>query len=103
MDTLVDYYLAGVWTLVWHWGIGVGMIVLLLAATYFSPVGKKEFFAGALLVVLFMAGEYVGVRMESKYRDAKAASIGSSVDKTVQETQTPEAKAAKDRWNNSKY
>lgn len=103
METLVDYWLAGLWTMLWHWGSGVGLIILLLAAAYFSPFDKKWFIFGAALVVLFMVGEYVGVQMESKYRDAKAASITSSVDKTVSKTATPAAKKQKDRWDNPRY
>ena len=49
---------ASIWTLVWHWGTGVGAIVLLLAAAFFSPFCKKDFVYAAVIVAvaLFIYG-----------------------------------------------
>ena len=47
-----------IWTLVWHWGTGVGAIILLLAAAFFSPFCKKDFVYAAVIVAvaLFIYG-----------------------------------------------
>jgi hypothetical protein len=103
VSTLVDYWFAGLWTMVWHWGIGVGLIILLLAAAYFSPLCKKDFVYAAVIVAVAMFFEGVGVHMEAKYRDAKAAVIQKDVDSAVQEKQTPKAEKSKDPWDKPTY
>lgn len=103
MSTMVDLYFAGLWTMVWHFGLGAGLIILCLAGAWFSPVFKSDFIYAALVVAFAMFFEYVGVHMEKVHRDAQGQVITSSVDKTVAKTETPAAKKQKDRWDNPKY
>lgn len=44
--------------IVFHWGVGVGVIILLLLAAYVSPINKQYFIAaaGVVVVILFVYG-----------------------------------------------
>jgi hypothetical protein len=50
-----------VWTSIWHWGLGIGVIILCIAGAFLSPVGKQGFagaaFAAFLLLVAFGIGQ----------------------------------------------
>jgi len=49
------------WTEVWHWGLGIGVIILCIAGAFLSPVGKQGFagaaFATFLLLVAYGFGQ----------------------------------------------
>ena len=36
MWTFVQMFFAGLWAEVWHWGLGIGLIILLVAGSIFS-------------------------------------------------------------------
>ena len=63
--------IAAVWGEVWHWGLGVGLIILSLAAAYFSPIGKQFFLAFAAAVFLLLVAYGVGITNDAKLCDAK--------------------------------
>lgn len=46
------------WSEIWKFGLGTGLIILCLAAAYFSPIGKQAFmaFAGAIFIGLIIYG-----------------------------------------------
>jgi len=58
--------LAATWTVVWHWGAGVGLIILLLAAAYFSPFAKRYFVYAAVVVAAVMTIYGFGLTDEKK-------------------------------------
>ena len=103
LTTAVELFFAGIWTMVWHWGIGIGLIVLFLAAAYFSPIGKKDLVYCAVIVVVFLVAEAVGIHDEKVHRDAQDKVITTAVSKAVAKTQTEKAKARKDRWDRKDY
>ena len=103
LTTAVELFFAGIWGMVLHWGIGVGLIVLFLAAAYFSPIGKKDLVYCAVIVVVFLVAEAIGIHDEKVHRDAQDKVITTAVSKTVAKTQTEKAKARKDRWDNPKF
>ena len=39
-----------IWTAVWQWGIGVGSIIICLAAAYLSPLNKRWFLFAAAII-----------------------------------------------------
>lgn len=102
-EYLVEHAFAGVWSMIWHFGIGVGLIVLFLAVAYFSPLGKKWFIAAAIGVALFMGGEVVGVKMGTARCTAQAQAVSKFVHRTVQSTTTKRSRAASDPWDNKVY
>jgi len=55
---------AAVWSEVWKFGAGTGLIILLLAAAYFSPFSKQWFVVGAVVVAAIMFVYGYGIRDE---------------------------------------
>ena len=103
LTTVVELFFAGIWTMVWHWGLGIGLIILFLAGAYFSPIGKKDFLYLALAVVIALVFEAVGIHDEKVHRDAQGKVITTAVSKTVAKTHTEKAKTRKDRWDSPKF
>lgn len=58
--------IAGLWAEVWRYGIGTGLILLCLAAAYFSPIWKKDFLWLAIIIAVFMAAFTSGVIIGEK-------------------------------------
>ena len=48
---LLKYQFAGIWPLLWHFGLGGVIVIGLLAAAYFSPVFKKDFLWSSAFLV----------------------------------------------------
>ncbi len=74
---------AGLWPLVWKFGLGGAIIVGLLAAAWFSPIWKTHFLWGAALVGAIMITFSIGVkdgsaRVQAQWDAAVAASIEQS-------------------------
>ncbi len=103
LTTVVELFFAGIWGMVFHWGLGIGLIVLFLAAAYFSPIGKKDLIYCAVIVAVFLVAEAVGIHDEKVHRDAQDKVITTAVSKTVAKTQTEKAKTRKDRWDRKDY
>ena len=98
---LVAHFFAGLWLLIWHFGIGIGIIILLGIGTYFAPTIKLKAvcIACAVGVAAFVVGEGVGVRIEKAHNQAQVAATNKFVDKTVKGTTTKRGRAWKDPWN----
>jgi hypothetical protein len=97
----VEHFFAGLWTLVWHFGLGIGVIILCGVGAYFAPTPKLKLlcigvgvFVGALLV-----GEGIGVNMEKSHVVAQQKQTDTFVDKTVKSTTTKAARGKPDPWN----
>jgi hypothetical protein len=88
--------IAGLWPLLWHFGIGVGLIILLLAGAWFSPVGKKDFVYAAIVVAVALMFEAEGVKLEKNRQVAEQAVITNDIAKVVQETDTAPYRAKRD-------
>jgi len=99
---MVEHAFAGLWSMIWHFGVGIGLVILLLAAAYFSPIGKKEFIYAAVVVLAFLGGETMGVHLEKVHTDAQAAAVEKYVTGVVKGTGTPKSKAQKDPYDNPK-
>lgn len=109
MPTSLQLAFAGVWSMVFHWGLGLGLILLLLAAAFFTtaiPIigpyltnARKDLLWAAFGVAVFMAGQALGAHDEKKRNTARQVVIEKTVDKAVQKTTTPQAKARKDKFD----
>jgi hypothetical protein len=99
---LVEHFFAGLWTMIWHFGLGIGFIILLGVGAYFAPTLKLKALCIALALVIgaFVIGEGVGVNLEKRHNEAQVAATNNFVDKTVKGTTTPKARAKPDPWNN---
>ena len=98
---LVEHFFAGLWGLIWSFGLGIGLLILLGVGAYFAPSIKLKALCIALAVGVgaFLAGESVGVKMEKAHNQAQTATTNKFVDKTVKGTTTPKARAKADPWN----
>jgi len=98
---LVEHFFAGLWPLIWHFGVGIGIIILLGVAAYFAPTIKLKALciACAVGVAAFVLGEGVGVRIEKAHTQAQQATTDKFVGKTVKGTTTKRGRAWKDPWN----
>lgn len=97
MWTTIQLAFAGIGHLLWHWGIGVGTILLILAIEFFSaqiiatvpilerPLNaiRKDLLWVAVGIAVFLGGEYLGAKDMAGRCDAKAAVISEKVSKSV--------------------
>lgn len=62
----VVYEAAGLWAMVWEYGLGAVLILICLAAAYFSPFGKKDFLYAAGVIAILMISFTAGVSTGEK-------------------------------------
>jgi hypothetical protein len=108
-----DLAVAGVWAQVWHWGTGIGLIILCLAGAYFTtaiPIigpwltnARKDLLWAAAVIAVFMAGQALGAHDEARKNAAKKVVIEQRVDTVVEKTKTPKARARRDKWDKPEY
>jgi hypothetical protein len=60
-----------IWSEVWQWGLGVGLIILCLALAYFSPFDKKYFILAAAIIAAALFIFARGQLVEKTVCDAK--------------------------------
>lgn len=109
MLTGLHLLFAGSSSLVWHWGLGIGIIILCLAADIalgFIAVPfmstetlRKDLLWAAIVVAGLLFGEGIGVHDERARCEAKAAVIQSTVDSAVHNATKPGASGLRDRWD----
>ncbi|MGZ5987582.1 MAG: hypothetical protein ACXWLZ_00900 [Rhizomicrobium sp.] len=78
--SLIQIFFAGLWDEIWQYGIGVVLIILLLAAAWFSPIFKKKFLWGAAGVGAVMIAFTIGVgtgekRVHAQWDASRAATL----------------------------
>jgi hypothetical protein len=95
--------LAGMWAMVLHQGIGAVLVIGFLAAAYFSPVLKKDFFYAALIVGAFMLAEDIGIGDEKKHVVAQEKVVNNKVDTSVAKAKSPAVLKQRDPWNRKEY
>jgi hypothetical protein len=114
--TTVELFFAGAWAAIWHKGIGVAAIVILLGLAFgsqmlagipmvgpflarlFAPM-RKDLCWAAFAVALVLGGEWIGARDEAARNVAKTVVIEHVTEGAVAKTMTPAARAAKDPWD----
>jgi hypothetical protein len=110
---MVQLFFAGLWAEVWHWGLGIGLIILLVGGSIFSqsipligpwltPLRKDMLWAAAVIAVL-LAGEYIGQRTEAARCIARQVVVEKIVDKTVDKTKTPAYKQKADPYQSKDF
>lgn len=104
---MVQHFFAGLWSMIWHFGVGIALVILLVAAGYFIPVVFTKLkilcYVLAAFIVAVLVGEVVGVQMERSHTAAQTATTNAYVKKTVKGTTTRKARGAKDPWNRRTY
>lgn len=68
---LRTYFLAGLWPIVWHLGIGTLIVIGALLWAWFMPVFKKTALWVALTVSVIMIAYSTGVKNENTRWEAK--------------------------------
>lgn len=66
ISAYLAYQFAGLWALLWHFGLGAVLAAGCLAAAYFSPVFKKDFLWAAAVIVAIMISTAIGVTLGEK-------------------------------------
>lgn len=104
---------AGAWSQVWHFGTGVALIVLLVAAAIFTtsiPVigpylqgARNHLLWAALGVGLFVGGQWLGAHDANKRHAAQQVVVEQHVDTVVEKTKSPRLIKQKDKWDNPEY
>lgn len=105
----IQLALAGIWSQVWHWGVGVGAIILCLAAAYFSnyiPVigpwlgrERKALLAIAAAIGLILVGEAIGAKDEAKKCEARTVVIEKVVTKATDKAKKSRGSKSKDPFD----
>ena len=99
----LHWALAGLWAEVWKWGLGVGLVILLLTAAYFSPIAKKYFVFAAVAVVIVMLAYTRGVYDQSNRCVAQQKVVTEQVTAAVKTAHTKKALHARDPYNSRRY
>jgi hypothetical protein len=111
MWTAIQLAIAGLGPLAWHWGLGVGLIIIILAIEYFTAaigVGipilapllekiRKDLLWVAIGIALLLAGEYIGAKDAADRCRAKETVIEKVVTKAV--AKAKHAPKRKDKWD----
>lgn len=100
---MIHWALAGLWAEVWKWGLGVGLVILLLAAAYFSPIAKKYFVFAAVAVVIGIVGYGKGISDQSNRCVAQQKVVTEQVTAAVKTAHTKQALHARDPYNSRHY
>lgn len=104
-----DLAVAGVWAQIWHWGTGVGLILLCLAAAYFTTAipligpylegARKDLLWAAFGIAVFLAGQALGAHDANRRNVAKQIVVEERVDSVVEKTKTPKYRKMPDRYD----
>ena len=102
---VVQHFFAGLWSMIWHFGVGIGLVILLLAAAYFAPSVKVKILCAviAAFVVAILVGETIGVQMEKTHVAAQEVTTNNYVKKVVTGTATKKSKGIQDPWDRKEY
>lgn len=76
----LKYQFAGIWPLLWHFGLGGILVLGCLAAAYFSPVFKKDFLWAAVVITVIIISTAIGVtigerRINAQWEVARANAV----------------------------
>jgi hypothetical protein len=93
---------AGLSDLIWHWGIGVGLIICILAVEYFLGYLpfvqriRKDLLWVAFGIAVFLVGEWLGARDMAARCNAQAAVVEGAVNQAVKDAN---GNPTKDKWD----
>jgi hypothetical protein len=106
----LESQLAGVWSMVWHWGLGIGVIILLVVAAFFTESipffgrylsgARKDLLWAAAGIGLLLIGQAIGAHDEKKICVARTVVIEKRVTKIVKEVKSPKARKQDDPYDN---
>lgn len=109
LKTAVDLLFAGAWSFIWHWGLGIGIIILCIVGVVFTdsiPVigpwlgrERKWLITVAIGTALLLVGEYIGARDASNRCAAKTVIIEKRVHDVVKGVETPGAAKQSDPFD----
>ena len=100
---MIEWIFAGLWTEIWKAGLGVGLVILLLIAAYFSPIGKKDFIYAAIIVAVALLLYMRGIHDQSARCVAQQKVVTEQVTAAVKTAHTKKALHARDPFNNRRY
>src|SRR5579863_2730450 len=95
----IQSFFAGTWDLIWHQGLGIGLIICFVLAAYFSPVFKKDLLYCAFIVGAFLLAEDIGTHDEAKHVAAQEQVVDKKVTAVVKKAKSPKTQASHDPWN----
>lgn len=67
--------LDALWGEVWHWGLGIGVIILCILGAFLSPVGKQMFTGAAFATFILLVVYGMGIKNEKAICDARVKVI----------------------------
>lgn len=111
LKTAIELMFAGAWAFIWHWGVGIAIIILCVLGIIFTdsiPVigpwlGKERKWLEAVAIgtALLLIGEFIGALDATHRYEKKTVIIENTVEKVVKSVDTPEAQHQDDRFDNS--
>lgn len=64
-----------VWSEVWHWGLGIGVMILCIAGAFLSPVGKQGFAGAAFATFCLLVAYGYGQKDRSAICEAQVKEL----------------------------
>lgn len=83
ISAYLAYQFAGIWPLLWYFGVGGVIVIGCLAAAWFSPVFKSHFLWAAAVMAAVMVTFTIGVfegekRIQAQWDQARANAVDSA-------------------------
>lgn len=100
---MIVWAFAGLWHILLSYGIGVVTVAILLAAAYFSPIGKQYFVIAAAVVILLIVAYTRGINNEHARCVAQQQVIKRQVTGAVTYAHSRRALRARDPYDSRRY
>lgn len=103
MINALHLFFAGLGGMTLDFSIGASLIALCALGAIYSPLAKKDFILAGCVVLAALLFEARGIRKEHERVVAQEKVVQINVDKAVAKSNTPKAKASKDKWDQKQY
>lgn len=100
---------AGLGSLIWHWGIGIGLLIIFagsaVLSNYIPLIGpwltkeREGLYILAIFIGAILFGEYIGIHDANKHHAAQQVVITNAVDNAVIYSTSPKVDNSKDPYD----
>jgi len=104
---------AGIGAFIWHWGAGIGLIIICVVLAYFTtavPIigpwltdARRHLLWAAFVIATFLAGQWLGAHDANRRHAKQQVVIGNTVDQVVRDTKTDKFQKRQDRYDRPEH
>ena len=94
-----DLATAGLWPIIWHYGLALGMMAPFIVIAVMVPSLRALALVVVALIAVAVVSALIGGHLEAQRYRAQQKVIDDQVDSVAKSVQSLEAKHMKDRWD----